>query len=332
MQLSKANDPKAIRMHRVKRRSGGYSLISLSVSLPFFIAIRVVAKAELTWQPDNASGVHKYTTDPSGSTVKVTEYDDPSTNAMAILSSQLLNYRARSSAILDSGSSSSSTSQGAGHALNGNGNGNSSANTNTSIDVDPTEPLPSLTRVYATGGASANRTIVSLMADILDAPVSKNVEYDVDTGKWIDAHWNACSVGVAYKARWGYERYLASKTLSSSSGASSASHSQQAAVAGVNGVEVNGNNNVHGKGVGEGDGREEMNQRAWIDFDTLVQECRTRRAALGKRLGRGNQMPDGTVLEEEGIRNVAVPGQGKGAWEGRVGWWADLEARALRGE
>ena len=69
-----------------------------------------------------------------------------------------------------------------------------------------------------------------------------------------------------------------------------------------------------------------------MDLDTVVQECRDRRARLGKRLGRGNKMGDGTVLEEEGIRNVAVPGEGKGAWEGRVGWWADLEARALRGE
>lgn len=59
--------------------------------------------------------------------------------------------------------------------------------------------------MYATGGASANSTILSLASDILGAEVCKNVEYEPETG-WVGAHWNACSVGMAYKARWGYER------------------------------------------------------------------------------------------------------------------------------
>jgi xylulokinase len=99
----------------------------------------------------------------------VPEFPDVQTNALAILESQLLNYRSRSSAILDS-------AQG-------------------------------LSRVYATGGAAKNGTIVSLMADVLGAEVCKNVEFDPETGKWDDANWNACSVGMAYKARWGWERH-----------------------------------------------------------------------------------------------------------------------------
>lgn len=45
------------------------------------------------------------------------------------------------------------------------------------------------------------------MADVLSTKVCKNVEY-LDE-KWKDADWNACSVGVAYKARWGWERVIA---------------------------------------------------------------------------------------------------------------------------
>jgi xylulokinase len=96
----------------------------------------------------------------------VPEFPDVQTNALAILESQLLNYRSRSSAILDS-------AQG-------------------------------LSRVYATGGAAKNGTIVSLMADVLGAEVCKN-----------DANWNACSVGMAYKARWGWERHTTGRKWAS---------------------------------------------------------------------------------------------------------------------
>jgi xylulokinase len=69
-----------------------------------------------------------------------------------------------------------------------------------------------LSRVYATGGASANTTILSVAADIFGAEVCKNVEYEPETG-WVGANWNACSVGMAYKARWGYERTLKGREM-----------------------------------------------------------------------------------------------------------------------
>jgi len=114
---------------------------------------------------------------------RVDSFQDKRKEALAILESQLLNYRSRSSAILDD---SSEPSNPATPAIS--------------------QPLPRLTRVYATGGASANKTILSLMADVLSAPVCKNVEFDPKTETWSGANWNSCSVGVAYKARWGFER------------------------------------------------------------------------------------------------------------------------------
>ena len=115
---------------------------------------------------------------------KVEQFADVRTEALAILESQLLNYRSRSSAILDD--SKEPSSKPATPAIS--------------------TPLPRLSRVYATGGASANKTIISLMADVLSAPICKNVEYDPERQEWTSANWNACSVGVAYKARWGWER------------------------------------------------------------------------------------------------------------------------------
>ncbi|WVF67792.1 hypothetical protein IAT40_002553 [Kwoniella sp. CBS 6097] len=137
--------------------------------------------------PHNAHGVFKYITDPSaglfeiGAAQKVDAFPDVSSEALAILESQLFNYRSRSSTILD--------------------DSNTPAEPSTASLPDN---IPRLTRVYATGGASANKTILSLMADVLSTKVCRNVEfYD---NQWKDAMWNACSVGVAYKARWGYER------------------------------------------------------------------------------------------------------------------------------
>jgi len=94
------------------------------------------------------------------------------------LETQFLNYASRTGSILDEAASSQSSHSGG---------------------------IPRLSRVYATGGASANTTILSLAADIFGSNVCKNVEYEPETG-WVGAHWNACSVGMAYKARWGYER------------------------------------------------------------------------------------------------------------------------------
>lgn len=145
---------------------------------------------KLISQPDGASGVHKFTGPRESSELidaasaqKVDEFPDVRTEALAILESQLLNYRSRSSAILDG---SDEPSKPATPAI--------------------TTTLPRLTRVYATGGASANHTLLSLMADVLSAPVCKNVEFNPETSQWSFANWNSCSVGVAYKARWGWER------------------------------------------------------------------------------------------------------------------------------
>ncbi|OWT40210.1 xylulokinase [Cryptococcus neoformans Bt1] len=141
--------------------------------------------------PHGAHGIYKYITDHTAGTLfevttakKVDRFPDIRQEALALLESQLFNYRSRVSSILD----------------------------DSSTTYDPSSPnvdafLPRLTKVYATGGASANRTILSLMADVLSTKVCKNVEY-LDE-KWKDADWNACSVGVAYKARWGWERVIA---------------------------------------------------------------------------------------------------------------------------
>ena len=109
---------------------------------------------KLISQPDGASGVHKFTGPRESSELidaasaqKVDEFPDVRTEALAILESQLLNYRSRSSAILDG---SDEPSKPATPAI--------------------TTTLPRLTRVYATGGASANHTLLSLMADVLSAP------------------------------------------------------------------------------------------------------------------------------------------------------------------
>ena len=115
------------------------------------------------------------------------------------------------------------------------------------------------------------------MADVLSAPVCKNVEYEPETG-WVDAHWNSCSVGVAYKARWGWERYTS-------------------------------------KG-----------KRKWIGFDEVIKECREARAM--KRGEKGKEVREVDV-EEEGIRVIAVPGSGSGAYERSVDWWRVLEDRAM---
>jgi xylulokinase len=116
------------------------------------------------------------------------------------------------------------------------------------------------------------------MADVLSAPVCKNVEYNPKTAGWSFANWNSCSVGVAYKARWGWERQRADRA------------------------------------------------RRHIGFDDLVRECREARRKL-----RGEEQTD-EDLEEEGIRTVASPGEGRGAYERSVGWWQALEERALMGE
>jgi xylulokinase len=112
--------------------------------------------------------VHKYEGRSASDVKRVDSFSDVDAEALAILESQLLNYRTRS------------------HAILGDTTG--------------------LKRIYATGGAAKNPTICSLMADVLDCPVSKNVEWDAAACQWVDTKSNDCSVGVAYKARWGWER------------------------------------------------------------------------------------------------------------------------------
>ncbi|WVQ74680.1 hypothetical protein IAR50_004284 [Cryptococcus sp. DSM 104548] len=138
--------------------------------------------------PQGAHGTYKYTTSPKAgsmfemaSAVRVQHFPDVRQEALALLSTQLLSYRSRSSTILSDG-------------------GGPFVASTPALEL----PAPRVTRMYATGGASKNKTILSLLADVLSTRVCRNVEY-LD-GAWNDAEWNSCSVGVAFKARWGWER------------------------------------------------------------------------------------------------------------------------------
>lgn len=216
---------------------------------------------------------------------RVEEFSDVREEALAILESQLLNYHSRSSSVLEpDADGDASAKAGAGAGATGG-----------------------LARVYATGGASANRTILSLMADVFSTNICKLAELPEQApagnkGKrqWKDADWNACSVGMAYKARWGWERACA----------------QAHAQAGEHG--------------------DEGSERRWIGFDTVVSECRERR-----KLRREQSSVPQPVLQqakgdddeeegEEGVRVVASPGPGAAAYTQRVEWWRAFEARALR--
>ncbi|TXT08657.1 hypothetical protein VHUM_02785 [Vanrija humicola] len=121
--------------------------------------------------PANAHGVHKYEGQDADTAAEVDAFADADAEALAILESQMLNYRSRSAAILGSPAG--------------------------------------LSRAYVAGGAGKNPTICAVAADVLACPVSKAVEWDGDSSQWAEAGWNACSVGVAYKARWGWEREVA---------------------------------------------------------------------------------------------------------------------------
>ncbi|PWN38449.1 actin-like ATPase domain-containing protein [Meira miltonrushii] len=131
--------------------------------------------------PTNAEGVFKYETDRSkGTSELVKEFQQKDENAIAMLESQFLNYRSRSSAILNDEKS---------------GAGNKS-----------------LARAFATGGAAANPVICEVMADVLGCDVCKPVDYDQKTKAWKNAHFNACSVAAAYKAAWSFSRHSASSS------------------------------------------------------------------------------------------------------------------------
>ena len=148
------------------------------------------SRLSLTHQPTGAHGTYRYlcdSLDPYSARL-VDEFANPNDNALALLESQFLNYRSRSSAILTDSTPTTT---------------NPSSSSQTPQDATQ----PRLSRVYATGGAAANLAILSLLSDILGAPICKNVEYSSPKSSWVPANWNACSVGVAYKAAWGYERW-----------------------------------------------------------------------------------------------------------------------------
>lgn len=124
-------------------------------------------KAEII--PPNAQGTHLYTLDASSSSTSSDSYTrvdnlpSPKSHAPTIISSQLLSFRSRVGSILG---------------------------------VAPGSHLD-LSRIYASGGASANATLLQTMSDILGCEMVK------PTG---GEQGNACSVGAAYKARWAWER------------------------------------------------------------------------------------------------------------------------------
>jgi xylulokinase len=127
--------------------------------------------------PAGASGVHRYTTASSQSDWnKVDDFDEAGMNASAILETQFLNYRYRSSSIVAGTSSSPDTSK-----------------------------LP-LASIYAVGGASSNTTITQTMADVFGCDIVKPVQPSDDGKGWTAANYNFCSVGAAYKAVWGWSR------------------------------------------------------------------------------------------------------------------------------
>lgn len=120
----------------------------------------------------------KYEGADAASAKRVDAFSDVGTEALAILESQMLNYASRSSAILNDDSDTS---------------------------------VHHLAKVYAAGGAARNQSIVNIMSDALGCPVAKAVEYDEVTKAWGEGQTNACSVGVAYKAAWGWTRTQSEK-------------------------------------------------------------------------------------------------------------------------
>lgn len=96
---------------------------------------------------------------------RVPNFADTDAEAFAILATQMTGYAVRSRAILGGGR---------------------------------------LRKVFATGGAAKNQSILAVMADALGCDVAKSVAWS--DGQPRDADWNACSVGVATKAAWGWAR------------------------------------------------------------------------------------------------------------------------------
>jgi xylulokinase len=123
--------------------------------------------------PSNASGTFKYVCPRNSTPKSVPEFESPSTNAIAILESQMLNYQSRVSSILG----------------------------------EKSDDDARLGRVFATGGAAKNPVICSVMADVLGCNVCKPVTYQEKEKRWNNADWNACSVAAGYKAAWAWTRH-----------------------------------------------------------------------------------------------------------------------------
>ncbi|SPC67183.1 probable XKS1 - xylulokinase [Ustilago sp. UG-2017b] len=129
--------------------------------------------------PSGASGIHRYTSSPPSSSEwnKAKDFEMAGMNTAAILETQLLNYRYRSSSIVSG----------------------------TSSSAPDTSKLP-LASIYAVGGASSNTTITQAMADVFGCAIVKPVQPSEDGKGWTAANYNFCSVGAAYKAVWGWSR------------------------------------------------------------------------------------------------------------------------------
>lgn len=102
---------------------------------------------------------------------EVDEFAEPGRHhAQSIVASQLLSFKSRVGAILNSSDNAPSSENDAG-----------------------------LLRIHASGGASSNLTLLQTMADVMNCAMVKPSNEKEQGG-------NACSVGAAFKARWAWER------------------------------------------------------------------------------------------------------------------------------
>lgn len=127
--------------------------------------------------PSGASGIHRYVSSTAAEWNKVEDFAEKGMNSAAILETQFLNYRYRSSSIVSG----------------------------TSSSAPDTSKLP-LASIYAVGGASSNTIIIQAMADVFGCDIVKPVQPREDGKGWTAANYNFCSVGAAYKAVWGWSR------------------------------------------------------------------------------------------------------------------------------
>lgn len=213
-------------------------------------------KAEII--PPKAEGVHLYSrnddprvTEQSSVFNRVQDFPDPNHHASAIVSSQFLSYRSRIGTILGLPAPSKEDVQiGTNGSTNGNGNGNGVPK--------PTGLQGQLQRMYASGGASSNSTLLQTLSDVLGCEVCKPGE---------DKGTNACSVGAALKAAWAWKRL----ELSSGTGAKGS---------------------VNGSGNSNGNGAKAVAQPSFEEFvrDTKRRSRQTEQKAYGiKVLARPDQ-------------------------------------------